>query len=251
MAQERFRNLILRNLDAGAVDRLDLRHSALVQGQHLQRSSVNAEQMVFIEEGIGSMTTCFEDGSQVESGVFGFDSAIGAGALMGVRDSTISITVQVPGHAWFAPLLSAAQEFRRRDRFHDLLLRYAQSQLIQASQSAACNARHNLQQRLSRWLLACRDRVSFEVLPLTQEFLAIMLGVERPAVSVVAGKLQDQGLIEYSRGRVRIVDPPKLEALSCECYQILRREKENFVHFAESWGAPEAAQRRSKLYTAL
>lgn len=220
-------------MDAGAVERLELRHSALEQGQPLQLPGVKVDQMVFIEEGIGSMTTCFEDGSQVESGVFGFDSAIGAAALMGVRDSTTSIAVQVPGHAWFAPLPTVAQEFRRRDRFHDLVLRYAQSQLLQASQAAACNARHNVQQRLSRWLLACRDRVSYEVLPLTQEFLAIMLGVERPAVSVVAGKLQDQGLIEYSRGRVRIVDRPGLEALSCECYQILRREKDNFVQFAE------------------
>lgn len=241
MAQERFRNLILQHLDDSAIERLDLRRITLEQAQPLEQPGARIEQMIFIEEGIGSMTTSFSDGSQVESGVFGYESAIGAPALMGRRESSNNIGVQVPGYAYATSIDTAAREFRRRERFHHLLLRYAQSQLLQAAQSAGCNARHNVQQRLSRWLLACRERVTADVMPLTQEFLAIMLGVERPAVSVVAGKLQDQGLIEYSRGRVRIVDSPGLKAVACECYQVLRTEKDDFARFAEELSASETA----------
>lgn len=179
------------------------------------------------------MTTTFEDGSQVEAGMFGWESAIGAAGLMGIRASRNHIIVQVPGYAWVAPRDAAELEFRRDDCFHDMVLRYMQSQILQATQSCGCNARHNVQQRLSRWLLLCRDRTSADVLQLTQDFLAAMLGVERPAVTVVAGKLQDQGLIQYSRGRVRITDRPGLEAVACECYQVARRELQAFREYAE------------------
>lgn len=236
MAADGFRNLILKYLDPDAVERLHLRRAPLAQAQPLEKPGVPIREMFFIEEGLGSMTTCFADGAQVESGIFGLESAIGASALMGRSESANNIAVQIPGSAFITTITLAAQEFRRRERFHELVLRYVQSQVLQAAQAAGCNARHNVQQRLSRWLLACRDRVTSEVLPLTQEFLAIMLGVERPAVSVVAGKLQSQGLIEYSRGRVRIVDDAGLQALACECYQVLHREKNEFIRYAESLG---------------
>lgn len=234
VADEGFRNLILKYLEWDAVERLQLRRVRLEQAQPLESPGNRIQEMFFIEEGLGSMTTCFADGSQVESGIFGLESAIGAAALMGRQKSINNITVQMPGNAWVTTIALADREFRRRERFHDLVLRYTQSQILQAAQAAGCNARHNVQQRLSRWLLACRDRVTTDLLLLTQEFLAMMLGVERPAVSVVAGKLQNQGLIEYSRGRVRILDHPGLEALACECYQVLRREKEEFVRVAEA-----------------
>ncbi|MGB7354278.1 MAG: Crp/Fnr family transcriptional regulator, partial [Acidobacteriaceae bacterium] len=206
-------NVILQHLDADTLERLRLRSVPLESRQSLETPGGRIDNIFFIEEGIGSMTTTFEDGSQVEAGMFGWDSAIGASALMGIRSSRNHIIVQVPGHAWAAPKEAAEQEFRRLDCFHDLVLRYMQSQILQATQSCGCNARHNVQQRLSRWLLLCRDRTSADVLQLTQEFLAAMLGVERPAVTVVAGKLQERGLIEYSRGRVRITDRPGLESV--------------------------------------
>ncbi len=233
MASAGFHNIILQHLGADAIERLRLRTVTLELKQTLEAPGGRIDNLFFIEEGIGSMTTTFEDGSQVEAGMFGWDSAVGAAALMGIRRSRNHIAVQVPGYAWAAPKDAAEREFRRLDCFHDLVLRYMQSQILQATQSCGCNARHNVQQRLSRWLLLARDRTSEDVLQLTQEFLAAMLGVERPAVTVVAGKLQDQGLIEYSRGRVRITDRPGLEAVACECYQVSRRELQAFREFAD------------------
>ncbi|HEX3663413.1 MAG TPA: Crp/Fnr family transcriptional regulator [Acidobacteriaceae bacterium] len=228
-----YRNLILQHLDAEAIEGLRLRSTPLELRQTLEAPGGRIDNIFFIEEGIGSMTTTFEDGSQVEAGMFGWDSAIGAPALMGIRRSRNHIAVQIPGHAWAAPKEAAEREFRRLNCFHDLVLRYMQSQILQATQSCGCNARHNVQQRLSRWLLLCRDRTDGDVLQLTQEFLAAMLGVERPAVTVVAGKLQEAGLIEYNRGRVRITDRPGLEAVACECYPVSKRELQAFREYAE------------------
>jgi CRP-like cAMP-binding protein len=228
-----YRNVILQHLDAEAIERLRLRSVILELKQALEAPGGRIDNIFFIEEGIGSMTTTFEDGSQVEAGMFGWESAVGAPALMGIRKSRNHIAVQVPGYAWAAPKEAAEREFRRLSCFHDLVLRYMQSQILQATQSCGCNARHNVQQRLSRWLLLCRDRTSGDVLQLTQEFLAAMLGVERPAVTVVAGKLQESGLIEYSRGRVRITDRPGLEGVACECYQVSRRELQAFREYAD------------------
>jgi CRP-like cAMP-binding protein len=228
-----YRNLILQHLDTDAIERLRLRSVPLEQRQTLEAPGGRIDNIFFIEEGIGSMTTIFEDGSQVEAGMFGWDSAVGAPALMGIRSSRNHIAVQVAGHAWAAPKDSAEREFRKGDCFHDMVLRYMQSQILQATQSCGCNARHNVQQRLSRWLLLCHDRTDGDVLQLTQDFLAAMLGVERPAVTVVAGKLQERGLIEYARGRVRITDRSGLEAVACECYQVSRRELQAFREYTE------------------
>ena len=228
-----YRNVILQHLDADAIERLRLRPVTLEMRQILESPGGRVDNIFFIEQGIGSMTTTFEDGSQVEAGMFGCESAIGAPALMGIRTSRNHIAVQIAGHAWAAPKDEAEREFRRVGCFHDLVLRYMQTQILQATQSCGCNARHNVQQRLSRWLLLCRDRTDEDVLQLTQEFLAAMLGVERPAVTVVAGKLQERGMIEYSRGRVRITDPRGLEAVACECYPASRRELEAFREYAE------------------
>ncbi len=233
MAQSRFRNIILQHLDADAVKRLELKPVTLTLAQVLEKPGGRMSELIFIEDGIASMTTVFRDGSQVEAGMFGFESAIGGQALMGLRTSRNHVAVQVPGHGFAAPKDAAEREFRRMNCFHDMVLRYMQSQIQQAGQSAACNARHNVQQRLARWLLLCRDRVTQDVLQLTQEFLAAMLGVERPAVTLVARRLQAKDLIEYSRGRVRIVDQEGLEQVACECYHAAREELHAFRRFAE------------------
>jgi CRP-like cAMP-binding protein len=243
-----YRNLILQHLEKDAIERLRLRPVTLELRQILEAPGGRIDNLFFIEEGIGSMTATFEDGSQVEAGMFGWESAIGVAALMGIRRSRNHIAVQVPGHGWAAPKDAAEQEFRKVSCFHDLVLRYMQSQILQATQSCGCNARHNVQQRLSRWLLLCRDRTDEDVLQLTQDFLAAMLGVERPAVTVVAGKLQERGLIEYNRGRVRIADRPGLEAVACECYPVSRRELQAFREYAEERASlyrPENGRRRA------
>lgn len=233
MSEGPFRNTILQHLDEQALDRLQLRPVLLESAQVLERPGARIDELIFIEDGIGSMTTVFSDGSQVESGMFGLESAVGAAALMGLSASMNYIAVQVPGHGFASPRDAAEREFRRMNCFHDLVLRYMQTQIVQATQSSGCNARHNVQQRLARWLLLCRDRVTTDVLQLTQEFLAAMLGVERPAVTVVAGRLQQDGLIEYSRGRVRIIDRAGLERVACECYGVAREELRAFAEFAD------------------
>jgi len=239
MAEHRFRNIVLQHLEPDAIERLQLRPVTLKAGQVLESPGSSFDELVFLEEGIASLTTIFEDGAQVEAGMFGCESAIGSPALMGLRNGRSHIAVQVPGHGYASGKNAAEREFRRMECFHDLILRYMQSQILQATQSAGCNARHNVQQRLSRWLLLCQDRTDIETLQLTQEFLAAMLGVERPAVTVVAGKLQGQGLIDYSRGRVRIVDRDGLEKLACECYAVARRELEAFASYAEECSLAE------------
>lgn len=233
MNRTQFRNTILQHLDEAALARLELRPIPLPSAHVLEQPGLEIEELTFVEEGVASMTTMFQDGSQVEAGMFGPESAVGVPALMGIKAGMNYVAVQVPGEAWVAPVNAARAEFRRMNCFHDLVLRYMQSQVVQATQSAGCNARHNVQQRLARWLLLARDRHVSDVLQLTQEFLAAMLGVERPSVSGVAGRLQELGLIEYSRGRIRIVDRQGLEAVACECYQVARHELQAFNRYAD------------------
>jgi CRP-like cAMP-binding protein len=232
VAEEAFGNLILRSLSRDSIQRLDVKPVALELGHVLEHPGRRIEQILFIEEGIGSMTTSFSDGSQVESGMFGVESLIGSPALMGMQESANRITVQVSGRGFATTVEAAEREFRRYEELHDLATRFVLSQSLQSSQTAGCNARHNVQQRLARWLLQCRDRVRSEMIDLTQEFMAAMLGVERPAVSLVASKLQDRGLIQYTRGRLRITDRQGLERAACECYEVMRHELEELKVFA-------------------
>lgn len=233
MTERRFRNTILDHLDSDAIERLQLQHANFKLAEVLERNGGRIEHVVFLEDGIGSMTTVFEDGSQVEAGMFGFEAAIGAAALMGVVRANNQIAMQVPGHGYRTTKEAAEREFRRADVFHDLVLRYVQSQSVQTSQAAGCNARHNVLQRLSRWLLVSRDRVTGDVLEFTQDFLAAMIGVARPAVNAVAQQLQERGLIRYSRGRVEIVDRAGLEQVTCECYWKIRSDLEEFRQYAD------------------
>ena len=233
MSERKFRNTILDHLDSEAIERLQLQPVNLELGKVLERPGGRIDYVVFLEDGIGSMTTVFEDGSQVEAGMFGFEAAIGAPALMGVRTAKNQIAMQVPGHGHRTTKDAAQREFRRGDVFHDLVLRYTQSQSVQTSQAVGCNARHSVQQRLSRWLLVSRDRVTTDVLQFTQEFLAAMIGVERPAVNAVARLLQERGGIRYSRGRVEILDRTVLEGLTCECYWTIRADLEEFHKYAD------------------
>ena len=109
------------------------------------------------------------------------------------------------------------------------MLRYAQAQLVQSAQSAACNAKHNMEQRLAKWLMLCSDRTHAETFKISQEFLADMLGSTRPTVSIAAGNLKEEGLVEYNRGVIRILDPRGLEKRTCECYDMIKNYLDNFA----------------------
>jgi CRP-like cAMP-binding protein len=194
------------------------------------------EHLYFVEEGMASMTTTFKDGSQVEVGMFGFESVIGISALMGTKRSLNRIYTQIPGSGFSAPIADAKREFELGGLFHCLVLRYVQAQLVQTAQSVGCNARHNTEQRLARWLLICADRARSDAFVMSHEYLADMLGTTRSTVSTAAGALRDQNLIDYSRGAIVILDSKGLENMSCECYHIIRDHLENFLEYDNGIG---------------
>jgi CRP-like cAMP-binding protein len=163
------------------------------------------------------------DGKIVEVGLVGRDGMTGIGALMGQIRSAERALVQIANGGTRVKTSIIKQEFQRGNGLQNTLLRYANALMRQVSQTAACNAAHSLEERLSRWLLMCQDRVQSPELHLTQEFIAEMLGTRRATVNVAAITLQSANLIHYNRGHIKITDRPGLENFSCECYEALKR----------------------------
>jgi CRP-like cAMP-binding protein len=179
--------------------------------------------------GVISLVVSLSQGQTVEVAMVGSDSIFGAAAAL---DGGISLTdaiVMLPGTASIidvAPFRAAAA---RSAAFRAQLVRHEQALFAQAQQSAACNASHSVEARLSRWLLRARDLRGSESLPLTQEFLAQMIGVQRNAVSIVAHALQQAGIISYSRGHIEITDLEGLRETSCECYEAVKAQYERLL----------------------
>ncbi len=138
---------------------------------------------------------------------------------------------KVAGWGYGCRLAAAMAEFRTCGEFHWLTLRYVQAQLVQASQSAGCNATHNFEQRLARWLLFTSERVNEDHFKMSQEFLAHMLGGTRPTVTVTAGNLKKEKLIDYRRGSITIIDRKGLEKRACECYEVIRHDLADYAAF--------------------
>lgn len=168
-----------------------------------------------------SLVTEMSDGKIVEVGIVGNDGMSGIGALMGDETSHERAIVQIADGGVRAKLSVVKEEFQRGGELQVLLLSYAQRLMSQVAQTAACNASHTAEERLSRWLLMVQDRVNSAEIKLTQEFLAQMLGTRRATVSVSAMVLQTEGLIQYNRGRIKIVDRKGLESFTCECFAAL------------------------------
>jgi CRP-like cAMP-binding protein len=224
-----FRNKILHLLDSETIQRLQLKRLNLEAGHEIENPGEPINNLIFLEDGIGSMTSTFGDGFQVEVGMFGMESVMGASALIGTRRSLNKVYMQLAGYGFSCKTDVAIREFARNQKFHDLVLRYMQALLVQACQSAGCNSHHNIVQRLARWMLLCADRSEAPTLNLTHEYLADMLGSNRSTVSVAAESLQGEGLIRYSRGKVTILDRPGLECRSCECYRVVRDHLANYL----------------------
>jgi hypothetical protein len=206
----------------------------LPAGLEIENPGQPIRHLIFIEDGIGSMTTTFGDGFQVEVGMFGPESVMGASALIGTRRSLNKVYMQMAGHGYWCGMDLGIAEFLRFERFHDLVLRSVQAQLVQTCQSAGCNSHHEIPERLSRWLLLCADRSESPVLRLTQEYLADMLGTARTSVSLAAEALQREGLIEYSRGKIVISDRAGLERRACECYRVVRDHLNSYLEVKQS-----------------
>jgi CRP-like cAMP-binding protein len=227
----KFKNMVLKALDGETIARLHLRPVTFEVEHEIEFPGNAIDYLYFVEEGMASMTTTFKNGAQVEVGMFGYESVIGVSALMGTKRSLNRVYTQIAGHGYSSPVELARTEFVRGTLFQTLALRYVQTQLVQALQSAGCNATHSVEQRLARWLLICADRAHRATFAMSHEFLSEMLGSTRSTVSVTAAQLKKEGLIEYTRGVIHILDAEGLERRSCECYGIIKHHLDSYAEF--------------------
>ena len=195
----------------------------LATRQVVYSQDMSIKAVYFLETGMISLVDNLEDGMRAEVGVIGREGMLGMPLLAGTNTSFVEAQVQLPGTALRMTARDFTNEIDANVFFRRLLLRYSEALLAQVMQTAACNANHDLEQRLARWLLMAHDRADGDELLLTQDFMAMMLGVHRPSITVTAGILQRAGLIRYAAGRVTVLDRPSLEASSCECYRTVQK----------------------------
>jgi CRP-like cAMP-binding protein len=177
----------------------------------------------FPNDGLLSLVVVLADGKTVEAGIVGKEGLVGIPALAGLDRSPLREVVQVTGDGLRMPVSRLADFLREAPQLRHEMERFSVLLGLQMAQTAGCNRLHGVEQRLARWLLMAQDRVSSASLPITHDFLATMLGTDRPSVSLAAGTLQKANIIEYNRGSVRILNRAELERVSCECYGVIRR----------------------------
>ncbi len=192
--------------------------------QSLYRANRPIGFVYFIETGVGSLVNTMANGEAAEVGTIGNEGVVGLPLVLGDDRAPTSVYVQVPGAGLRMKATLFNKELARSASMRTVMLRYAHAFFNQVAQSAACNHFHSLQQRCCRWLLMTHDRMQSDEFLLTQEFLAMMLGVQRTGVTAAAGALQRAGLIRYRRGTVTIIDRRGLQRRSCECYGVSKRE---------------------------
>ena len=192
------------------------------------------EHVYLPHSGMGSIVTPLRRGIRIEAATIGNEGLLGVAYLLGDALATEETMIQLPGDAIRLKVRVLRAEFDRDDVLRSLLLRYSQLLMGQIAQGSACNRVHAIEARCARWLLSTHDRVDGDEFPLTQEFLAMMLGVRRAGVSVAQHKLQQDGLISYARGTLTILDRKGLEATSCECYRVLQDRFDRFyAHYRD------------------
>jgi CRP-like cAMP-binding protein len=188
--------------------------------QTLHKAGEHVDYVYFPGGGFVSMLTVLQDGSMVEVATIGREGMAGLPAALNSDPSPSETFVQGAAKiCWRMPAPAFRRELERRGAFHELVTRYSYALFAIVAQATACNATHTVEHRLARWLLMAQDRMEANQFPLTQEFVAMMLGASRPMVTIVAGTLQKAGLITYHRGQLTILDRENLEAASCECYR--------------------------------
>jgi CRP-like cAMP-binding protein len=219
-------NHLLANLPSEEYQRLlpHLEPVSLEHGQIVYEIEEPIEYFYFPLHAVISLVTQMEDGRIVEVALVGNEGVTGLAAALGQKVSAERAIVQIPNSGVRAKAAVVIDEFKRYGKLHDGFLKYANSLMRQIAQTAACNASHTIEERLSRWLLMCHDRVNSDEINLTQEFIAEMLGTRRATVNVAAVNLQSAGLIKYNRGRIRVVDLSGLGGFACECYEAVKKE---------------------------
>ena len=191
-------------------------------GEILIEANRKVESIYFPIEGVVSLVSAMQDGSTTEVGLIGKEGMVGIPQFLGKGGSNNRSIVQVKGTAIKISAEVLQEEFERSLAIQRLLLKYNLKLFNQVSQCASCNNHHSVKQRSARWLLMLDDRIDDELLTMTQQLLAQMLGVRRSGVSEVASEMQRQGIIDYSRGNITILNREALEAITCECYQFLK-----------------------------
>jgi len=185
----------------------------------------------FPTDSIVSLQYVMENGASTAISVVGNEGLLGVTLLMGGERTPSRSLVQSAGYAYRLPRSRVKEEFNRHGQLLVLMLRYTQALITQIAQTAVCNRHHSIDQQLCRWLLLSIDRLSHNHLTMTQEFIANMLGVRREGVTGAALKLQQLGVISYSRGLIRVLDRRKLESLSCECYLVVKNQTELLLDY--------------------
>jgi CRP-like cAMP-binding protein len=201
-----------------------LHRTPLEYRQSLYRAHKPIEFVYFIETGVGSLVNTMANGQASEVGTIGNEGVVGLPLVLGDDRAPTSVYIQVPGAGLRMKATLFKKELARSASMRTVMLHYAHAFFNQVAQSAACNQFHSIEQRCCRWMLMTHDRMQSDEFLLTQEFLAMMLGVQRTGVTAAAGTLQRAGLIRYKRGNVTIIDRRGLIRSSCECYGVSKKE---------------------------
>jgi CRP-like cAMP-binding protein len=228
-------NHLLAALPIEAQERL-LPHLELAEmplGKVLYESGESSRYVYFPTNSIVSLLYVMENGSSAEISVVGNEGIVGIAVFMGGESTTSRAIIQSSGHAYRLSGQRLKDEFNRHGDLQVLMLRYTQALITQMAQTAVCNRHHSIDQQLCRWLLLSLDRLRSSELTMTQELIANMLGVRREGVTDAAGKLQRLGVIEYHRGRIKVLDRDKLEALCCECYAVVKQESDRLLPYVK------------------
>jgi CRP-like cAMP-binding protein len=218
-------NFLLSSLSAESRDFLVSRSSAveLPLRAALYEAERSPKFAYFLTSGIASVVTTMMEGGTAEVVVIGNEGIVGSVHILGNAPVQTRCFIQLNGAGLRVPLAVLREAFRSSEEIRDRILEFVQHQTLCISQIAGCNRLHGAEERLARWLLMVHDRIDSDTLHLTQEFLAEMLGAQRTTVTLVAGILQESGLIEYRRGHVKILNRENLENVACDCYQVTKR----------------------------
>ncbi len=227
------RNHLLDALPAADFDRLrpHFEHVTLALGDVLYEPGDRMRYVYFPTTAIVSLLYVMANGASAEIAIVGNEGILGISLFMGGESTPSRAVVQSAGHGYRMKAALLKNEFGRFGVLMHLLLRYTQALITQMAQTAVCNRHHSVDQQLCRWLLLSLDRLSSNQLSMTQELIANMLGVRREGVTEAAGKLQSAGLVSYRRGKITVFDRPGVEARSCECYQVVKKEIDRLLRY--------------------
>ncbi len=203
-------------------------------GKVLYEAGDTMKSLYFPIDMIVSLLYVMENGSSAEISVVGNEGVVGTAVFMGGISTPNQALVQSAGSGYRIAKKPLIDEFNRHSALMNLLLRYTLALITQMSQTAVCNRHHNIDQQLCRWLLLSLDRLPSNHLQMTQDLIANMLGVRREGVTVAAGKLEKLGIITYERGKITVLDRPKLEERCCECYAVVEKEMKRLLNYLPS-----------------